>query len=84
MLGDLDKTNQVAALATAVAVEQILAGVDVERRTSVAVQGTKPDELLLPCRRASCPVAQKMLEYFTARVAGFEDVFSSLFQVRRL
>ena len=28
--------------------------------------------------------AQKMLEYFTARVAGFEDVFGSLFQVRRL
>ena len=57
MLGQFDKTNQVAALATAVTVEQILASVDVEGRTRVAVQGTEPDELLLACGRASYPVA---------------------------
>ena len=57
MLRQFDKTNQVAALTTAVTVEQILAGVDVEGRTSVAVQGTEPDELLLACGGASCPVA---------------------------
>ena len=28
--------------------------------------------------------AQKTLEYFKSRVASFEDLFSSLFQVRRL
>ena len=34
---ELDKADQVAAAATAVAVEQILAGVDVEGRTSLLV-----------------------------------------------
>ena len=57
MLGQFDKTNQVAALATAVTVEQILAGVDIEGRTRVAVQGTEPNELLLACSGASFPVA---------------------------
>jgi hypothetical protein len=47
MLGEFDKTNQVTAAAAAVAVEQILTGVDIEGRTMVAMQGTKPNELLL-------------------------------------
>ena len=57
MLGQFDKTNQVAALSTAMAVEEILAGVDVEGRACVAVQGTEPDELLAACGGASGPVA---------------------------
>ena len=47
MLREFDKTNQVTAAAAAVAVEQILTGIDVEGRTMVVMQGTKPNELLL-------------------------------------
>src|SRR5258708_32591113 len=57
MLGQFDKTNQDAALSTAMAVEEILAGVDVEGRACVAVQGTEPDELLAACGGAGGPVA---------------------------
>jgi len=53
----LDKTNEVAALAAAMAVEQILVGVDIEGRTRIAVQGTQADELLPAGGGARCPVA---------------------------
>ena len=43
--GQLNKANQVAALAAAVAVEDILAGVDIERRPGLLVQRTESDEL---------------------------------------
>jgi hypothetical protein len=43
--GQLDKANQIAALAAAVAVEEIFAGVDIERRLGFRVQGTESDEL---------------------------------------
>jgi len=45
MQGQLDKANQIAALSAAVAVEQIFAAVDIERRPGFRVQGTKSDEL---------------------------------------
>lgn len=70
MLRQFDKTNQVAALATAVAVEQILAGVHVEGRTGVAVQGTQADELLAACGGASGPVT--LLQIAQQRNALFE------------
>jgi len=54
--GQLDKTNQVATLATAVAVEEIFAGVDVERRPGFGVQGTKPDKLGTATGRLTGPV----------------------------
>ena len=38
----LDKTDQVAASATPVAIEQVLAGIDVEGRTAFLVQGHSP------------------------------------------
>jgi hypothetical protein len=40
VLGQFDKANQISALAAAVAVEQILAGVDIKRRASFRVEGT--------------------------------------------
>ena len=45
MPGQLDKTNQIAALSTAVAVEEIFPGIDVERRPAFRVQRTESDEL---------------------------------------
>ena len=43
MLREFDKTNEVATTATTVAVEQILAGIDVEGRTRVVdARGTAP------------------------------------------
>jgi len=35
MPGDLDKENQIATLAAAMAVEEILIGIDVERRLGI-------------------------------------------------
>ena len=45
MTRQLDKTNQISALAATVAVEEIFAGVDIERRASFRMQRTESDEL---------------------------------------
>ncbi len=45
MAGQLDKANQIAALTAAVAVEEIFASVDIERRVGIRVQRTESDEL---------------------------------------
>ena len=45
MAGQLDKANQIAALAAAVAVENILACVHIERGPGLLVQRTESDEL---------------------------------------
>ena len=45
MQGQLHKANQIAALSAAVAVEEILPGVDIERRPGFRVQWTESDEL---------------------------------------
>ena len=41
----LDKAQQIGALAATVAVEEIFAGVDIERRAGFRMQGTESDEL---------------------------------------
>src|SRR4051812_4856447 len=46
VLRQFDETDQVAAEATAMAVEQILARVDIERRMVLAMEGTESHELL--------------------------------------
>ena len=56
-LEEFDKTDQVAATATTMAVEQILTGVDVEGRVGIVVQGAEPDELVLASGAPSNPVA---------------------------
>jgi hypothetical protein len=56
MAGQLDKANQVAALAAAMAVEEIFAGVDIERRPGFGVQRTKPDKLGTATGRLTSPV----------------------------
>src|SRR3989442_6185488 len=70
----LDKANQVASAPAAVAVKQILAGVDVERRARFLVQGTQSHELLPLAGAAADPVA--LLQVLQQREALFE-----LFQI---
>src|SRR6266853_6183516 len=45
MTRQLDKANQLATLAATVAIEEIFARVDIERRAGFRMQGTKSDEL---------------------------------------
>ena len=56
-LGKLHKANQVPAASTAVAVEEILAGIDVERRAGIGVQRAQSHELFARTHAASGPVA---------------------------
>jgi hypothetical protein len=67
---ELDKTDQIAAAATSMAVEQILAGIDVKGRTGIAVQRTQPDKLLRDAGGASTPVV--LLQVLQQRDALFE------------
>ena len=57
MLGKLHKANQVPAALTAVAVEQILTGIDIERRTGVRVQRAQSHELLSRADAVRGPIA---------------------------
>ena len=71
MAGQLDKANQIATLAAAVAVEEIFASIDVERRLSFPVQRTESDELggAVTCR-AGVPVL--LPQIIEQRLALFE------------
>src|SRR5215467_1686201 len=53
---ELDKADQVAAPTTAVAVEQIFSGIDVEGRTSLLMQRTQPDQFLPRAGTTRLPV----------------------------
>jgi hypothetical protein len=55
-LEEFDEADQVAAPPAAVAVEQVLAGIDVERRACFPMQGTQPHELRLSAGAMSTPV----------------------------
>src|ERR1039457_7399261 len=57
MLGQFDKPNQVSAAATTVAVEEIFARVDIERRTAITVERTESHELPAAGGGARGPVA---------------------------
>jgi len=52
----LDKAQQIGALAATVAVEEIFAGVDIERRAGFRMQGTESDELGAVTSRLGDPV----------------------------
>src|SRR5216684_2567970 len=56
-LGKLHKADQVTAALTAVTVEQILAGIDIERRPGIPVQRAESHELLSCGDAATGPVA---------------------------
>lgn len=55
-LEQLDEADQIAALPAAVAVEEILAGVDIERRAGFLVQGTESHELAARAGGLTSPV----------------------------
>jgi hypothetical protein len=56
MAGQLDKAQEIAPLAATVTVEEIFAGVDIERGAGFRVQGTKSDELGAMTSRPEDPV----------------------------
>src|SRR5713226_7156126 len=57
VLGKLHKADQVTAALTAVTIEQILAGIDIERRPGIRVQRAESHELLSRGDAATGPVA---------------------------
>src|SRR5205085_6519995 len=78
LAGQLDKAQEIAALAATVAVEEIFAGVDIERRAGFRVQGTESDELGAVASRPGNPVLlpqiieqrQALLEFFEVLAHG--------------
>ena len=56
MVEQLDKANEVAALAAAVTVKEIFAGVDIKRRPGFRVQGTESDKLGAVTDRLGYPI----------------------------
>ncbi len=54
--GQLDKANQIAAQAATMAVKEIFAGVDIERRPGLGVQRTESNELGGVTRRPGGPI----------------------------
>jgi hypothetical protein len=46
MTGQLDKAKEIAALSATVTVKEILAGIDIERRSGFRMQGTESDKLV--------------------------------------
>ena len=78
MLEQLDKANQIAALAATMAVKEIFAGVDIERRAGFRVQRTEADELGAVADRPGDPVLllqiieqrKALLEFFEILAHG--------------
>ena len=78
MAGQLDKAQEIAALAAAVTVKEIFAGVDIKRRPGFRVQRTESDELGAVTGRAGGPILplqvikerQALFEFFNLFVHG--------------
>jgi len=78
MAGQLDKAQEIAALAATVTVEEIFAGVNVERGPGFHVQRTKSDELVAVTGRSTGPILlpqiveqrQALFEFFDILVHG--------------
>ena len=78
MAGQLDKAKEVAALAAAVTVKEIFAGVDIERRPGFRVQRTESDELGAVTGRPGGPILlpqiveqrQALFEFFDILAHG--------------
>jgi hypothetical protein len=52
----LYKADEIAAYAAAMAIEEILGGIYIERRPALAMQGTQSDKLLAIANRPRSPV----------------------------
>ena len=55
----LNPANEVPAAPTAVAIEQVLGGIDIEGRVSLTVKRAESDELLLMTSTAGAPGAKR-------------------------
>src|SRR6516162_884637 len=86
---ELDEADQVAAAATAVAVEQIFAGIPVKRRAGLLMQRAQADELLAGAGTTRLPVmALQVLQQRDAlfeplQILGHGAVFASRVESRR-
>ena len=74
VLGTLHEANQIATAVTAVTIEQILAGIDIERRLRIRMQRAESHELVASADMVSGPVVP--LQVFQQRQPLFE-----LFQI---
>src|SRR5258708_1153012 len=85
MAGQLDKANQIATLAAAVAVEEIFASIDVEQRLSFPVQRTESDELggAVTCRAGVPVLLPQIIEQRLALFEFFDVLAHGAFSVRK-
>src|SRR6266568_1376230 len=73
MTGQLDKAKKIAALAATVTVEEIFAGVDIERRAGFRMQGTAADELgTMTCRSRDPVLLPQIIEQRKALFEFFD------------
>jgi len=73
MTGQLDKAKKIAALTATVAVEEIFASVDIERRAGIPVQGTAADELgTMTCRSRDPVLLPQIIEQRKALFEFFD------------
>src|SRR5467141_3320121 len=78
MTGQLDKANEIAALAATVTVEEILAGIDIERRPGFRMQWTESNEFGAESDRPGGPTLlpqiieqrQTLFQFFEALAHG--------------
>ena len=80
MAGQLDKAQEIAALAATVTVEEIFAGVDIERRAGFRMQRTESDELGAVTSRLGDPVLlPQIIEQRKTLLEFFEILAHGLF-----
>ena len=72
---EFDKADQIATLPAPVAVKQVPAGIDIERRARISVQGTKSYKLLPGAATTGRPVVP-------LQIVQQREVLFELFQVR--
>ena len=73
MLRQLDEAKQVAALATAVAVEDVFGRIDVEGRMSFSMQGTQADVFGMSADRPRPPVLpSQVIQQWEAPLERFQ------------
>ena len=85
MTGQLDKANQIATLAAAVAVEEIFVDVDIERRPSFRVQRTESYELggAGTCRAGRPVLLPQVIEQRSALFEFFDVLAHGVVSVRK-
>ena len=74
--GQLDKTQQIAALAATVTVEEIFAGVDIERGPGFLVQRTEADELRALTGRPAGPILLPQILQQRQALFDFLDILA--------